>query len=118
MTDEWTQEQLQSHAFEKGLVVTARDELVQWFADRRVGGVALVASPEDYETAEALHAAGWRKMPSRENVIDRLRAAEHAPMYDHDERDGSCRSCPWPLHMLAPEDIADAILALMDGDNE
>jgi hypothetical protein len=68
--------------------------------------------------ADVVWAAGWRKKPSREDVLDRLRAPEHAPMYDHDERDGSCRSCPWPLYMLAPEDIADAILALLDGPTE
>lgn len=99
-----------------GAVGTVRGEVsgeVSW-------GDALFVEESDCpeSIADALIAAGWRKMPSREEVIDRLRAAEHAPMYDHDERDGSCRSCPWPLHMLAPEDIADAILALMDEDNE
>lgn len=103
--------------------MTARDELARDLANflgqlfaRAYDDPAIVTVEEP--VADALIAAGWRKMPSRESVIDRLRAAEHAPMYDHDERDGSCRSCPWPLHMLAPEDIADAILALMDGNTE
>lgn len=91
MTDEWTQEQLQAHAFEKGLVVTARDELAEDIRThyREVMGLSSRAS-----LAESLLAAGWRKMPSREAILSAI------------------DSSPWD------EDQADAILALMDGDNE
>ena len=47
----------------------------------------------------------------RESLMRVLNQPEHAPMSDHDPRDGSCRSCPWPVYTLAPEDIAHAILA-------
>lgn len=47
----------------------------------------------------------------REALLALLRQADHAPMSTHDPRDGSCQSCPWPLHEMPPEDIADAILA-------
>lgn len=39
-----------------------------------------------------------------------LTSSQHAPMEDHDPRDGSCRSCPWPLHELSPREIARALL--------
>lgn len=47
----------------------------------------------------------------REALVALLNSPEHAPMSTHDPRDGSCQSCPWPLHEMPPEDIADAILA-------
>ena len=50
-------------------------------------------------------------MTAREELIQELLRSEHAPMIDHDPYDGSCRSCPWPLHLLSPDDIADALIA-------
>lgn len=47
----------------------------------------------------------------REALVALLNSPEHAPMNTHDPRDGSCQSCPWPLHEMPPERIADAILA-------
>lgn len=47
----------------------------------------------------------------RQAILNVLGQGEHAPMYDHDERDGSCRSCPWPVHALGPEVIADRLIA-------
>lgn len=48
----------------------------------------------------------------RETIIAALEQPVHAPMADHDQRDGSCSSCPWPLHMVeSPAGMADAILA-------
>lgn len=66
---------------------------------------------------ELILAAGFtrRPMPSRDDLIELLMREEHAPMGMHDPRDGSCTQCPWPLHMLPPEDIADAVLALFEG---
>lgn len=50
----------------------------------------------------------------REALVALLGRPDHAPMSTHDPRDGSCQSCPWPLHEMPPEDIADAILAEFD----
>lgn len=50
-------------------------------------------------------------MSTRDELIADLSREEHAPMSDHDPRDGSCRSCPWPIYMLGPDDIADALIA-------
>ena len=50
----------------------------------------------------------------REALVALLNHPDHAPMSTHDPRDGSCQSCPWPLHEMPPEDIADAILAEFD----
>ena len=50
-------------------------------------------------------------MTAREELIVALMSEQHAPMSDHDPRDGSCRSCPWPLCMLPPPEIADALIA-------
>lgn len=50
----------------------------------------------------------------REALVALLNHPDHAPMSTHDPRDGSCRSCPWPLHEMPPEDIAGAILAEFD----
>lgn len=47
----------------------------------------------------------------RERIFAVLMSPEHAPMDDHDPRDGSCRSCPWPVYQLGPEGITDALLA-------
>ena len=51
---------------------------------------------------------------AREALVALLWQADHAPLSAHDPRDGSCQSCPWPLHEMPPEDIADAILAEFD----
>jgi hypothetical protein len=50
----------------------------------------------------------------REALVALLGRPDHAPMSTHDPRDGSCQSCPWPLHEMPPEDIADAILDEFD----
>lgn len=95
--------------------MTAQDELAQWFADRRVGGVALVVSPEDYETAEALIAAGWRKMPSIAQIADQVmlnaiyHGREGSVMTDESRDDFEYDRALQTAH---------AILALMDGENE
>ena len=51
--------------------------------------------------------AGWRKMPSRQEVIDKLYGEFHSL-----EHDGSLA-----VYMMCTF-AADRILALMDGDNE
>lgn len=51
---------------------------------------------------------------AREALVALLGRPDHAPMSTHDPRDGSCQSCPWPLHEMPPEDIADAILSEFD----
>jgi len=106
MTDEWTQEQLQAHAFEKGLVMTARDELIEdlatkvpkadWDMADEIGDLSGVA--------DAVLAAGWRKMPSAEALTDFIAEQRDAFPRRADDMDSG--------------DLADAILALMDGDNE
>lgn len=54
--------------------------------------------------------------PSRERLIEALMAPVHAPQGTHDPRDGACLQCPWPLHAAgSPEEIADAVLALLPG---
>lgn len=46
-----------------------------------------------------------------ERGAEALMSPVHAPMTDHDPRDGSCVSCPWPLSEAGtPEDIARAVL--------
>lgn len=49
----------------------------------------------------------------REALLALLGRPDHAPMSTHDPRDGSCQSCPWPLHEMPPEDIADAWARLL-----
>ena len=50
----------------------------------------------------------------RERLIERLNADEHAPMSTHNPETGACTQCPWPLHVLPPEAIADAILPIVE----
>jgi len=50
-------------------------------------------------------------MNARDELIADLSRPEHAPMSDHDPRDGSCRSCPVPVWSLGAADIADALIA-------
>lgn len=95
-----------------GDVVTARDELVEdlatkvpkadWDMADEIGDLSGVAN--------ALIAAGWRKMPSRAKLLGVIANAE---VY----RDGATGDWQVPLAMEA-ERIADLVLALMDGDNE
>lgn len=87
--------------------MTARDELAAAIA-LGVDGMdewAFVEAPRDYRAemfdgADAVIAAGWRKVPSREDIEAHLEAEEFH------------WSQPWK------GDVLDAILALMDGDNE
>jgi hypothetical protein len=72
--------------------MTARDELAQLICDACEDYASEV--PYDTRTADVLLAAGWRKMPSRDAILSAI------------------DSSPWD------EDQADAVLALMDGDNE
>ena len=46
----------------------------------------------------------------REKVSGVLMGEVHAPMTHHDPHDGSCVSCPWPVHELGPEEITDALI--------
>ena len=56
--------------------------------------------------------------PSREAMIAALYAPTHAPMSTHHGGTGECLQCPWPVHELGPEEIADAVLALLPGKTE
>lgn len=67
-----------------------------------------------HRLADALEAATASPAVDREALVNVLNSPEHAPMSDHDPRDGSCRSCPWPVHMLAADDIADHLFASLD----
>ena len=48
---------------------------------------------------------------TREQLKEILNSPQHAPESTHSGTDGSCLVCPWPLHALPPDRIADAILA-------
>jgi len=49
-----------------------------------------------------------------ERAAEVLTADTHAPMTEH-WPDGSCRSCPWPLHESeSPEGIARAVFESID----
>jgi hypothetical protein len=88
--------------------MTARDELIEdlatkvpkadWDMADEIGDLSGVA--------DALHAAGWRKMPNRENVIRALAKEQLL--------DGYSATSVERLY----GGHADAILALMDGGNE
>lgn len=58
--------------------------------------------------------SGYVRKPSREELLAVLNSAEHAPPNTHSPVDGSCQECPWPVHHLGPDVIADAILALLE----
>ncbi len=47
----------------------------------------------------------------REQLVEILNSPQHAPESTHSRADGSCSECPWPLHALPPDRIADAIIA-------
>lgn len=49
--------------------------------------------------------------PEREALMELLTSSQHAPMSTHNPLSGECEQCPWPLHELGPDAIADAILA-------
>lgn len=50
-----------------------------------------------------------------ERAAEALMSPVHAPMTDHDPRDGSCVSCPWPLSEAGtPEEIARAVFESID----
>lgn len=53
--------------------------------------------------------AALTEAADREAILDLLNSAQHAPSGDHDQ-DGGCRSCPWPLYMLGPDEVADALV--------
>ena len=82
--------------------MTARDELV------RLIGSAVYGEPENLsratECADALIAAGWRKMLSREALVAEL-TRNRSGCYDSAITDNE----------FFAEAIADAILALMEG---
>src|SRR5690348_11519077 len=59
------------------------------------------------------YSATRQQTVTRDQIVGLMNQSEHAPMSDHDPRDGSCVSCPWPLHALGPEAIADAFMALL-----
>lgn len=71
-----------------------------------------------YEHRKAAFVSGASWAVSRitpEQVEELLNSEVHGPMSSHDPRDGSCQSCPWPLHELPPADVAAAIVALYRG---
>ena len=78
--------------------MTARDELVELLAAPRMH--ANGSLDKHRATGDAVIAAGWRKMPSKEQIEAHLEEMEFH------------WSQPWK------GDVLDAILALMDGDNE
>lgn len=45
-----------------------------------------------------------------------LNSPQHAPMSDHHAETGECVSCPWPLHMLGPDEIARVVATQVFGD--
>ena len=47
----------------------------------------------------------------RDELVTLLTSPQHAPMSDHHPETGECMSCPWPMHMLPPEEIADVLIA-------
>ena len=50
----------------------------------------------------------------RDELVTLLTSPQHAPMSDHApdwSGNPECVSCPWPLHMLPPEEIADVLIA-------
>lgn len=50
-----------------------------------------------------------------ERGAEALMAPVHAPMNTHSGYDGSCVSCPWPLHEAeTPEGIARAVFKSID----
>lgn len=49
----------------------------------------------------------------RDALIALMQSSQHAPMETHDTRSGECLQCPWPLHALGPEAIADEVLAAL-----
>jgi len=90
-----------------GFVVTARDELE---ADLRANPpyhcVDCLVDPVegDQVNVDDLLAAGWRKMPSKDALTGFMRRV--SPIAHE------------PLATTVAEEWADAVLALMDGDNE
>lgn len=51
----------------------------------------------------------------RDELIEVLNSPQHAPESTHSGRDGSCVECPWPLHALPPDRIADAVIEFLLG---
>lgn len=50
-----------------------------------------------------------------ERGAEAMASPVHAPMTDHNPRDGSCVSCPWPLSEAGtPEEIARAVFESID----
>lgn len=91
------------------------ESLANAAADKRYPELAL--APENERLAE-VYAEGFIEAVSRitpEQVEELLNSEVHGPMSSHDPRDGSCQSCPWPLHELPPADVAAAIVALYRG---
>ncbi len=91
--------------------MTARDELAQFLA----GGDAVFYEPQRtfaYASADALIAAGWRKMPSLSAIAKALFDVRDDEFDDEEWDDLSA------VDRERWECDARAILALMDGDNK
>jgi hypothetical protein len=70
---------------------------------------------EDYaEFADALIAEGWRKMPSAEAIVKELSVQHFSGQECGTNGVTACSHCYGPSPMTSRE-IANAILALMDG---
>ena len=64
-----------------------------------------------FEEGWDAHAA---TMPNQKTLIELLESSQHAPMETHDRGNGECLVCPVPLRVLGSDEIADAVLALLD----
>lgn len=47
----------------------------------------------------------------RDELLELLMSSQHAPRDTHHGETGECLQCPWPLHALPPDDIADVLTA-------
>lgn len=91
----------------------------------RVWEVLVYASPEMITTdcirsARVLYRLDQptATQPLREAIVDALCSNTHAPMETHHQVTGECLVCPWPVHATGPDNIADAVLALIPGRSE
>lgn len=93
------------------------DEREALVAEARRHAEALINGTETgdadllHDMAYALEAATTPSDDEREALKELLTSSQHAPMDTHSPIDGSCQECPWPLHALGPDEIADALLA-------
>lgn len=93
--------------------MTARDELVDVMRSDLWSHMATSTHSHVTEVSESLLAAGWRKMPNKDEIARALAISNGWPA---DEWEQIIKE---PIsRTLTYWATADAILALMDGDNE